>query len=123
MGREQGLDPAKFCTHSLLRTNNAVLCQWRTGNLRAGKVLLGNAKIERRYDRHLVVGVALRATDCSNAAVGECGKMEPYAVHCSVRGARQKVAQIVGSATVGIRPHRPIVDNMITAMEKTISIQ
>lgn len=40
-----GLDPAKFCTHSLRRTK-AVLIYRRTGNLRAVQLLLGHSKIE-----------------------------------------------------------------------------
>jgi hypothetical protein len=38
-----GLDPAKFGTHSLRRTN-AVLIYRRTGNLRAVQLLLGHSK-------------------------------------------------------------------------------
>jgi site-specific recombinase XerC len=40
-----GLDPAKFGTHSLLRTK-AVLIYRRTGNLRAVQPLLGHLNIE-----------------------------------------------------------------------------
>ena len=40
-----GLDPAKFGTHSLARTN-AVLIYLRTGNLLAVQLLLGHSKIE-----------------------------------------------------------------------------
>lgn len=40
-----GLDPLKFGTHSLRRTE-AVLIYRRTGNLRAVQLLLGHIKIE-----------------------------------------------------------------------------
>lgn len=40
-----GLDPAKFGTHSLRRTE-AVLIYRRTGNLRAVQLLVGHSKIE-----------------------------------------------------------------------------
>ena len=40
-----GLDPYRFCTHSLRRTKAALIYR-RTGNLRAVQILLGHTKIE-----------------------------------------------------------------------------
>ena len=40
-----GLDPKAYGTHSLRRTK-AVLIYKRTGNLRAGQLLLGHTKLE-----------------------------------------------------------------------------
>lgn len=51
-----GLDPAKFGTHSLRRTEAVLFCR-RTGNLLAVQVLFGHSKIESTV-RYLCIEVA-----------------------------------------------------------------